>query len=58
VLHEQQLVERVNKDETATEASTCVFHRGQNQLDAVACLSTTSAAAHERTVGDRERWEF
>jgi hypothetical protein len=41
-----------SNNETTTEASTCVFHRGQNQLDAVAYLgnSTTSAAAHERTV--------
>ena len=33
------------------EASTCVFHRGQNQLDAVAYLgNNTTSAAHERTV--------
>src|SRR5262245_23750491 len=37
---------------TASTTRICVFHRGQNQLNAVAYLgnSTFSAAAHERTV--------
>ena len=40
-----------SNNETTTEASTCLFHRGQNQLYAVGYLgNNTTSAAHERTV--------